>query len=99
MHAYEGCPISNANSCEISFIIAIFQNSLHQNNGALLILPDPITFLSESRDLRCLATIECKVNDIDTDKMGFYLCNQVPYAMHNCVKNNLITRYHNPFNT
>ena len=47
-YIYEGDPISNANSCVISFTIAIFQDSLHQNNDALSILPVPITILTES---------------------------------------------------
>ena len=37
---YEGDPRSNANYCVISFTIAIFQDSLHQNNDALSIFPD-----------------------------------------------------------
>ena len=62
---YEGDPRSNANSCVISFTIAIFQDSLHQNNDALSIFPDPITILTESHsNTRCLATRECKVNDL-----------------------------------
>ena len=64
---YEGDPRSNANSCVISFTITIFQNtcSLHQNNDALSIFPDPITILTESHsNPRCLATRECKVNDL-----------------------------------
>ena len=53
------------NSCVISFTIAIFQDSLHQNNDALSIFPDPITILTESlSNPRCLATTECKVNDL-----------------------------------
>ena len=61
--AYEGEPRSNANSCVISFTIAIFQDSL--NNDALSSFPDPITILTESHsNPRCLATRECKVNDI-----------------------------------
>ena len=35
--AYEGDPRSNANPCVISFTIAIFQDSLHQNYDALSI--------------------------------------------------------------
>ena len=31
---YEGLPGSNANSCVISFIIAIFQDSFHQSYDA-----------------------------------------------------------------
>ena len=62
---YEGDPRSNANSCVISFTIVIFQDSLHQNYDALSIFPDPITILTESRrNPRCLATRECKVNDL-----------------------------------
>ena len=59
---YEGDPRSKANSCVISFTIAIFQDSLHQNNDTF---PDPITILTESHsNPRCLATRECKVNDL-----------------------------------
>ena len=47
--AYEGDPRSNANSCAISFTIAIFQDSLHQIYDALSVFPDPITILTESR--------------------------------------------------
>ena len=64
---YEGDPRSNANSCVISFTIAIFQDSncLHQNNDALSIFPDPSTILTESHsNPRCLAKRECKVNDL-----------------------------------
>ena len=64
-YIYEGDPRSNANPCVISFTIAIFQDSLHQNNDALSIFPDPITILNESHsNPRCLATRECKVNDL-----------------------------------
>ena len=56
---YEGDPRSNANSCVISFTIAIFQNSLHQNNDALSNFPDPITILTEPHsNPHCLATRE-----------------------------------------
>ena len=62
---YEGDPRSNANSCVISFTIVIFQDSLHQNYDALSIFQDPITILTESHNNpRCLATRECKVNDL-----------------------------------
>ena len=78
---YEGDPRSNANSCEISFTIAIFQDSLHQNYDALSIFPDPITILTESHSNPCcLATRECKVNDLGHGKNVFYLCNSVSYA-------------------
>ena len=60
---YEGDPRSNANSS--SCTIAIFQDSLHQNYGALSIFRDPITILTESHsNPSCLATRECKVNDL-----------------------------------
>ena len=56
---YEGDPRSNANSCVISFTIAFFQDSLHQNYDALSNFPDPITILTESHNNpRCLATRE-----------------------------------------
>ena len=45
---YEGDSRSNANLCVISFNIAIFQDSLHQNYDVLSIFPDPITVLTES---------------------------------------------------
>ena len=62
---YEGDPRSNANSCVISFTIAIFHNSLHQNYDALSIVSEPITILIESHsNPRCLATREYKVNDL-----------------------------------
>ena len=62
----------------ISFIIAIFQDSLHQNNDALSIFPNPITNLTESHsNPRCLATRECKVNDLGHGKHGFYLCHEM----------------------
>ena len=62
---YEGDPRSNANSCVISFTIAIFQDSLHQNYDALSNFPDPISIFTESHsNPRCLATRECKVNDL-----------------------------------
>ena len=62
---YEGDPRSNANSCLISFTIAIVQDSLHQNNDALSNFPDPIAISTESHsNRRCLATRECKVNDL-----------------------------------
>ena len=61
---YEGDPISNANSSLISFTVAIFQNSLHQNYGACLTLPDLIRFLNELLgNPCCLATREYLVND------------------------------------
>ena len=50
MLVYEGDPISNASSCVISFTIAIFQDSLHQNYRTLLTLPSPVTILTESHD-------------------------------------------------
>ena len=62
---YEGDPRSNANSCVISFTIAIFQDSLHQNYNALSTFPDLIDILTESHSNPCcLATRECKVNDL-----------------------------------
>ena len=62
---YEGDPRSNVNSCVISFTIAIFQDSLHQNYNALSTFPDPIDILTESHSNPCcLATRECKVNDL-----------------------------------
>ena len=62
---YEDDPRSNANSCVISFTIAILHDSLHQNYDVLSIFPYPITILIESHsNLRCLATRECKVNDL-----------------------------------
>ena len=62
---YEGDPRSNANSCVISFTIAIFQDSLHQNYDALSNFPDPISIFTELHsNPRCLATRKCKVNDI-----------------------------------
>ena len=62
---YEGDPRSNANSCVISFTVAIFQDSLHQNYDALSHFTDPIAILTESHNNpRCLATRECKVNDL-----------------------------------
>ena len=65
MATYEGDPRSNANSCVISFTIVIFQDSLHQNDDALSSFPDPIAILTESHsNPRCLATRECKVNDL-----------------------------------
>ena len=40
----------------------LVEDSLHQNNDALSIFPDPITILTESHsNPRCLATRECKV--------------------------------------
>ena len=73
---YEGDPRSNANSCVISFTIAIFQDSLHQNNDALSIFPDSITILTESHsNPRCLATRECKVKDLGHGLNGFCICN------------------------
>ena len=63
---YEGDPRSSVNSCVVSFTIAIFQNGLHQNFDAFSIFPNPITILTESHsNPRCLATRECKVNDLD----------------------------------
>ena len=65
MAVYEGDPRSNANSCAISFTIAIFQDILHQNYGALSQFPDPISFFTDSHsNPRCLATRECMVNDL-----------------------------------
>ena len=62
---YEGDPRSNANSYVISITISIFQDSLHQNHDALSNDPDPITILTESHsNPRCLATRECRVNDL-----------------------------------
>ena len=62
---YEGHPRSNANSYVIFVTIAIFQESLHQSYDALSTFPDPITILKESHsNRRCLATSECKVNDL-----------------------------------
>ena len=62
---YEGDPRSNANSCVISFTIIIFQDSLHQNYGALSNFQDPITIFTESHNNPCcLATRECNVNDL-----------------------------------
>ena len=78
MQTYEDDPRSNANSCVISFTIAIFQDSLHQNNDALSIFPDPITILTESHsNPRCLATSEYKVNDLGHGINGFFLCNEM----------------------
>ena len=60
---YEGGPISNGNPSLISFSVAISQNSLHQNHGVYLILPDSIMILTESCDNPCcLATREFSVN-------------------------------------
>ena len=65
---YEGDPRSNANSCVISFTIVIFQDSLHQNYDTFSSCPDPIAILTESHsNSRCLATRECKVNDLGHD--------------------------------
>ena len=62
---YVGDPRSNANSCVISFNIAIFQDSLHQNYDVLSMFPDPITILTESHSNPCcLATRECKVSGL-----------------------------------
>ena len=62
---YEGDPRSNANSCVISFIIAIFQDSLHQNNDALSFFSRSVTIVTKSHsNPRCLATRKCKVNDL-----------------------------------
>ena len=82
----------------ISFTIILIQDSLHQNNGALPILPDPITILTESHDNPCcLATRECKVNDHGHGQNGFYLCNPVSYAKNKCVNNPSIPKYNYPF--
>ena len=84
----EGDPSSNANSCVISFTIAIFLNGLHRKFDALSIFPGRITILTESHSNPCcLATREYKVNDLGHGKNGFYLCNGVSYAMHNYVNN------------
>ena len=49
----------------ISFTIAIFHDSLHQNYDALSIFPDSIIILTESHSIPCcLATRECKVNNL-----------------------------------
>ena len=65
LNCYEGDPRSNANSCVISFTIAIFQDSLHQNYDALSNFPDPIAILTESHsNPHCLATRECRVNEL-----------------------------------
>ena len=65
LKAYEGDPRSNANSCVISFTIAIFEDSLYKIYDALSTFSDPITILTESHsNPRCLATRECKVNDL-----------------------------------
>ena len=96
---YEGDPRSNANLCVISFTIAILQDGLHQNYDALSNFPDPITILTESHSNPCcLATRECKVNDLGHGHNGFYLCNEVSYAKHNYANNRFIPKYINPFN-
>ena len=37
---YTGDRIGNANSCVSYFTIAIFQDSLHENNGTISMLPN-----------------------------------------------------------
>ena len=62
---YEGDPRSNANSCVISFTFVILQYNLHQNYDAFSNYPNLITILTDSHsNPRCLATRECKVNDL-----------------------------------
>ena len=50
MKDYEGDLRNNANLSLISVTVAIFQNGLLQNRRVYSILPDSITFLSESCD-------------------------------------------------